>query len=414
LPSKFEEPAGVITLSQALSVALAKSPELEAFSWDVRAAEARALQAGLLPNPELEVEAGEFGGSGPLRDDEAVEATVSLAQLVELGGKRGARMNLAGFERDLAGWDYEAARLDVLTATTRAFVGLLAAQRRRDLAEESVGLATAVLETVSARVAAGKVSPLEKTKAEVGRSLEQITLQSAERELDAARSSLAASWGSTTAAFERAEGAFETISRVPAFAVLSALILQNPDLERWVVEIESRKAGVELEEANRWPDLTISGGATRFEEGTGSEHAFSAGISIPLPLFDRNTGGVLEANALLAKAEAARRAALARVHVDLTGSYAGLSSSHAAANALRDSILPGARRVFDSASEGYRTGKLGFLDVLDAQRTLLDARSQYIDVLETYHKTTADVERLVGQALSSTAPASSAEEHSDD
>jgi cobalt-zinc-cadmium efflux system outer membrane protein len=98
-------------LRQALALALLQNPELRAFAWDVRAAEARTLQAGLRPNPELGLEVENIAGTGVLQGGQSAETTLRLNQVIELGGKRARRLQVAAVERDLAAWDYEATLL---------------------------------------------------------------------------------------------------------------------------------------------------------------------------------------------------------------------------------------------------------------------------------------------------------------
>ena len=102
-------------------------------------------------------------------------------------------------------------------------------------------------------------------------------------------------------------------------------------------------------------------------------------------------------------ASSVRRAAGLRVHARLGATYQTLAAAHAAARTLKVDVLPGAQRIFDSAREGYRQGKFGYLDVLDAQRTLFEAKARHLDALERYHQTAVEVERLVGQALDTVA-----------
>ena len=96
-------------------------------------------------NPEIELELEDFGGTGEVRGVRASESTFQLSQLIELGGKRTGGFVPPGLERDLAGWDYEAKRLDVLTEATKAFVDVLAAQERLALTEDIVRLSEQVL-----------------------------------------------------------------------------------------------------------------------------------------------------------------------------------------------------------------------------------------------------------------------------
>jgi cobalt-zinc-cadmium efflux system outer membrane protein len=392
-----EEPTGVLTLRQALAQALLGNPRLASVAWEVRAGEARTLQAGLLPNPEVGVGVENFAGSGEFRGVDAAEATIALSQVIELGGKRLRRACVAALERDLAAWSYEAARVDVFTATTKAFVDVLSAQAQLTLNEDLVRLADQVLSTVAARVQAGQVTPVEEIRARVALSTSRIALERAGRELVAARERLAATWGSTAPAFERVEGAMERIVPIPSAERLAQRIGQNPDLARWVAETAQRQASVELEEARRIPDVTANGGVRRLSETR--DTALIMQLSIPLPVFDRNQGAILEARYQLARAGEERRAAEVRVLTELAATYAELSSAFTEATTLQNEVLPGAQSAFEAFSEGYRQGKFGFLDVLDAQRTLFEARGRYIEALTAYHRAVTEVERLIGEPL---------------
>ena len=224
------EPTGVVTLRQVLALALVKNPELAAFSWEVRAREASSLQAGLLPNPELDVEVENFGGTGFFGGLDEAETTVQLGQLVELGGKRSKRKRAVTLEQDLAGLDYEIQRIQVFTATSKAFIDVLAAQQRVTLNQEFVGLAQEVLDVVAERVRAGKVSPIEEVKARVSLSSRLIERKKAENELTAARKVLAAAWGGTAPTFTEAQGELERSSDIPPFEVLRERMAKNPEM----------------------------------------------------------------------------------------------------------------------------------------------------------------------------------------
>jgi cobalt-zinc-cadmium efflux system outer membrane protein len=101
-PPPVAELKGALSLEEVLRAALLRNPALSSTAFEVRAAEARTLQASLLPNPELELELEDFGGTGEVRGVRASESTLQLSQLVELGGKRAKRVRAAGLERDLA------------------------------------------------------------------------------------------------------------------------------------------------------------------------------------------------------------------------------------------------------------------------------------------------------------------------
>lgn len=401
--SDVAELTGQLTLRQAIAAALIRSPRLATFGWEVRAREARILQADKLPNPILSGLVENLPGR---TKDEAVtggiQTTIQLGQLIELGGKRASRILVATRERDVAGWEYEIERIEVLSQVSRLFIELLSAQRRRDLLEEAVRLAEQSASAVSERVKAGKASPIEETKANVATSTARIRLQRSIGELDATRRILSSTWGSTTPRFEIAVGELDSLVEIPSLQQLSERLAQNPALASWAAEVSLREAEVELAESNAMPDVTIGGGFRHYSV-TGAEdvETFLLGFSLPLPLFNRNQGTILERRHRLTASRDERRLAEVRIGTELVESYTSLSLARAEAVAIRDTVLPAAQEVFETVSEGYRLGRYGLLDVLDAQRALFEARSEYLRATTLFHRATVDVERLIGERLDS-------------
>jgi len=396
---EIAEPTGPVTLRQALALALMHNPELKAFSWDVRVLEARRLQASLWPNPELEVEVEEVGGSSQRSGFDAAETTIQLSQLIELGEKRSKRTNLASLEQELAGWDYEAKRLDVFTEVNKAFIDVLAAQQRLKLTKELLLLSEELVETVTKRVDAGKDSPLEKTKAIVALSNIKIQHQQAVQHLEFTRKQLAAAWTGRDPKFENAAGRLDSLSPIPSIDELTELIEQNPDIARWSLEIDKGQASLELEKARAISDITLSGGLQRFNET--DDNAIVFGIAFPLPISDRNQAGKLRATYELARAREEQRAAHTRIQIKLVKAYQALLSAYTEATELDKNVLQGAESVFEASKTGYTRGKLDYLNVLDAQRTLFEAKARYIDAITSYHTAKADVERLIGRSIDS-------------
>ena len=213
----------------------------------------------------------------------------------------------------------------------------------------------------------------------------------------AARKALAATWSSTSPAFEKVEGQFEMTKPIPTAEQLANRISQNPDIARWAVEMAQRQATIKLEKSGRIPDLSIGGGMVHFNEI--GDVALIFGLSFPLPLFNRNQGAIREAQYNLARAFEERKSVEVTVRTALATAYGALSAATITVTALKDEVLPGAQSAFEAVTEGYSIGKFDFLEMLDAQRTLFDVRGSYIDALAEYHKAVADVERLIGEPL---------------
>lgn len=390
-------PAGILTLRRALELALIYNPDITASSHGVLAAEGIARQAGALPNPELEVEMGEFGGSGARKGLDSAESSLRLSQTVELGGKRGKRQRAAQSEARLAGWEYETKRLEVLTKTRKAFVDLLLAQGQLSLAEALMKVAEDIRKAAAEKVKAGKVPPLEETRAAVEAATARIAWGRAGRELTTARMSLAAAWGEDAPVFKEAGGELDAVMDIPSFESLAALLDGSPELARWNEESVLHRESLSLSKAERIPDLVVSAGISRFEEDGG--HAGTLGLSMPLPLFDRKAGGVLAARHQAIRAEYEHRAARLHAATELREAYGRLETTRTEALSIKEELIPGAQQAFEAAQTGYREGKFRHLEVLDAQRTLGEAKARHLEVLAAYHKAAADVERLTGAAL---------------
>ncbi|MEO8438733.1 MAG: TolC family protein [Spartobacteria bacterium] len=399
------EPAGGLTLQRALALALTRNPQLAGFDHEMRTAEARIVQAKFLPNPEIDLAIEDFGGSRQAAAFETAETTLSLGQLIELGGKRRARVRGAEFERTLTAFDYETKKREVFLETHQLFVDMLAGQRRVAANEELVGLSEQVLPALQKRIAAGKASPVEETRFRVATATAQIALETARREVISARYRLAAQWGAGVPRFSNAVG---DLDRAPAVSSLESLVdrlAQNPRVARFTAERGRRSAALAAERAAAIPDLRLRGGV-RQQEASDST-GFVAGLSVPLPLFNRNQGSIRAARAILAKNDTDEAVALAEVRNELNNAYQTLLTARTSLHLLRANVLPGARDSVAGIRDGFERGRYSDLEVLDAQRTLAGAQAQHLGALADYHKALATIE-----ALTAAAPAPHAVSHS--
>jgi outer membrane protein, heavy metal efflux system len=273
----------------------------------------------------------------------------------------------------------------------------LAQQQRLVLAGQAVDLAKRVVDTVGERVKAGSSSRAELTKAEIARAAAEIERERTSRALAAARWRLAANWGGTQPRFERADGNLASVHAVPDLEDLRRRLSQNPDLARWSAEISQRQAIIALERSRAVPDLMVGAGYRRLS-GPDAD-ALVAELSIPLPVFNRNQGAVLEARRRVAQAREEQRAAEVHLAMELSITHEVLTAAYLQVERLETAILPGAVEAFDTLRSGYLEGRFSYLDVLDAQRTLVAARDQHVRALAEYHQAVATVERLIGDSL---------------
>ncbi|SOD17152.1 TolC family protein [Nitrosomonas ureae] len=399
-----------LTLHDAVNLALLRNPELAAFFKEIRALEGVTLQAGLLRNPELSVNVENAGNIQKIRGDlnapdsivqEVVQqvTTIRIGQLIELGGKRAARVNAAVLGEELATKDYEAKRIEIIARVAGVFTEVLAAQERLKLAAETNQVAQSVVSTVTGRVQAGKVPPIEETRVKIGLSTTRIEQEQAQRDLISARRRLALLWNSSSPQFNIAIGDLKMIIPPPDLQVLEKKILDNPLALRAIKNIEHRKALLEIEQTRRIPNLTLTAGIVNYAVVGGNTAV--ASVMMPLPLFDRNQGNLKEAYQRVDKAEDEQTMMALRLKTELAQTYEAMLAAWNEINLLRDEILPGAKGAFHVMRRGYELGKFGLLELLDAQRVLFQNQLLYVRALANYQRLMNDIERLIAAPIDS-------------
>lgn len=382
-----------ITLDRAVIMALQSNPEIAGAMHEVDASKGIRQQAGAIPNPELSYLVEDLS-------KEMRTTTIQITQPLELGGKRSARIRAAERGFDLANTSLQAKKLDVRNQVVVAFYAALNAQERSVLAQESVLIADRALTIAAKRVSAGKASPLDESKARVARAAARVELSQATSELASSRERLAATWGARQADFDRVDGSISSLPIVPKRSSLTERLRQSTEILRAQIEVERRQALVNVERSKRIGDLALTIGNKRDE--TMARNQTVVGFSVPLPLFDRNQGNLQEAVGRYDQAQDELRATEVRVHNELSQAYQRLLAACEEARLYETEVVPDATSAYNAATKGFEYGKFAFIDVLDAQRTLFQAKSQYLRALSEAHIAAADIERLVGSADEST------------
>ncbi|MGY1488969.1 TolC family protein [Methylobacillus pratensis] len=382
-----------LTLSQALSLVDESNPELAIAIREQEALQGGRLQAGYYPNPTIAT---------------AVEATrnaaqrtaIQLNQPIELGNKRQARMEAAEKRLTSAALGRKAKAAEIHAAVTSSFYMLLAAQEKLKLAQSMLELATHAREATAKRVDAGQISPVEEAKAAVAEAGIEIEVAQAESNVLSARRKLSALWGGSSNEYAiTASGDLEMLAGVPEPALLGRHVEHAPSVELAKMEIEVRQALTSIERSKQTPDLVVSVGAQRNEE-IGANQAL-LGVTIPIPVFNRNQGNVLEAIKRTDQAQDVLNALRISLAAQLGSEHAQFSAALKAVQTLKGTILPRAESAFHAARTGFDHGKFSYLEVLDAQRTLFQSQNQYLSALASAHEASASIERILGEPIAS-------------
>lgn len=393
-PPAIEQPAAPATLvlDQAIAWALEHSPVLGASASRADAATASRSQAGALPNPEISIEADNIYGDGPNEGLDGAEITYGVSQLVELPGKRGNRVRVAEAEKRKIHYARDGARLDLIRDITIAYADLVAAQRDLVVIEEERNLAAEVRNSVAARVGAGKEPPIQRSKAEIELSSSDIALERARRAVSTKKKALESLMGGNLGDFTVDAQTLPPLTEPEPFLYYREQLARTPDARSFEADVTQAQSSLSLERANAFPDPTLGFGVRQFRED--DTQAFVAGISLPLPVFNINRAGIERAGHELNAAKLEQRAGQLSLETSLTEAYENFVSAYREASALNDSVLPGAEETFSFSRQGYDAGKFGYLEVLDAQRTLFDARRQYNEAILDYYKQRATIERM--------------------
>jgi outer membrane protein, heavy metal efflux system len=397
-----------LTLRQALAWTLERNPNLAIYPSALRALEAERLQAGLRVNPEFGTTLENFAGNGDTSGTKVLETTLSLSQLIELGGKRGSRVDVADAEIGTANADYAVARLDALAETTRRFTDLAQTQAEIELADRAVVLTQAIGASVERRIRAGAASTAERSRTAVALIRAQLDAQSGRAELEGRRIALAAMWGETYADFSSVAANLEELSPLAELAPLTERLRQSPELARFAAERRLREAELKLARAQAKPDVTFEAGVRRLNAT--DDFGLVASMRLPLAIFNRNQGGVAAADARIAQSDAERDAASLRLRSVLYGLYQEARQARVQASVLRDRAVPEAEQALTLIQRGFENGRFSFLELADAQRQVLDLRAQTIAAFADAHRLDVEIERLTAQPITTPAQASTSGE----
>ena len=377
-----------LTLAQALERASAGSFFLSAAARDIDIAEGEAIQAATRPNPEV----------GTSMEDLRQSSRITTAQIglpIELGGKRAARMTAADASRDLAQAQFNVARAQLRAEVIGAFFAILIAQERIRLSQASVDLASQGARIAGRRVEAGKISPVEATKAGVEQANAELALAEGRAALQVARDGLISLWGNAATSFGDVGGVLDDLPARPPLPALLQALADSPDVVASQRESDRLRAQVDVDRTRQYPDVTFNVGARRNNE-LGLTQAV-LGVSIPIPVFDRNQGNLYQALSRADQAGDQQQALAARLGFELRRASAALTVSRESADTLRNAILPAAQQAYDAATRGFEAGKFSFLEVLDSQRTLFQARARYLDQLANAYQAAATIDRILGR-----------------
>jgi outer membrane protein, heavy metal efflux system len=386
----------VITLEAALQLALTNNPDLQASGARVDAAAARAYQAKLWTNPDLELNAEDWPVSGGRGFSDAKQ-TVGIAQTFPYPGKKSLDRRIGGAGVKLSEAELALRRIALARDVKAAFFRVLASQRLVEVSTQLVAVAQSSSVTARKRVDAGAAALQEQLRAEVQSEQAQTESIGFQRELDAARQVFATLLGrpdlkDASLAGSLAETPIPALMQGDAGGLLAlhpSAAAAQANVDR--AQLEHRRARIEP-----YPDVRVGVAGGRI--GETDESIIQLGFSVPLPLFDSGKGKQQEARANVTVAQAELHAVQQQLQRDWANAQKRYRTAVEQVGNYRERILPKAEEALRLVQTGFEQGKFGFIDLLDTQRTTAEVRLAYQQKLLELNLAQAELEALLARS----------------
>ncbi len=391
----------VITREQAVDSALAHNPQLRASREQIAEARARVSEATALPDPQLglsmEDESRVFTPGAVGTKELGLGVTIPFPTKIYLAGK------VAGTDVDAASLSYTQSRELITSQTVQSYDALLVALRHGENLREAKQLADDFLQKTQARYNAGTAAGIDVIKAKVEVSRAENDLIANERDVANARAALNRLMGRLLGAGIEVADTLAVPEAIPPLEALEERALHaRPEVRSMTAARRGASAATSLAGQYWLPDVSVTLSKDFAAGAVGAPYTTEIGFGIPLFFWQHHKGEVSDARHRELELAAASRDLSAQVSQEVRAAHAAASTSLRQVAYLRDELLPEAREAYRIASTSYGLGGSSALEVLDAQRTLLDVESQYTDALGASNDARAQLELAVGAPLDST------------
>jgi cobalt-zinc-cadmium efflux system outer membrane protein len=387
-------PKKLLEFNAAYRDILDQANEYKAAEEGVLAKRGEKVQARAYINPELTVTLENLGRRYRHEDD-VNEVFVGVTQVLELGGKRCARIRVAEADEIFTKWDLEIMRSEIFGDLLKAFIGMAVAQERLSLAREQHKLLDQTLGCMQTNSENGKTSHIQTKRADVACKAGKLQFYKRQTELSQAKKTLIGLWDCHPPVFDEVCYTLYEITAPPPYETLVSALANHPAAAQAQANTFRACELVALEKTQRVPDLAVMVGVStqRFYQ----EPAFNVGIDIPLPIFNQNQGNISRAFHKYSQAVYNQMDVSVGLEASLSLLYDAWVSAYEQALALKDAIIPAAHESYHLAQASYEEGKFNYLELLDARSTLFSIQQQYLDALEEYHQKRAEILTLTGK-----------------
>jgi len=390
-----------LTLASAIKRSLAKNPAFKVFTLRQISLDGQQQTQALTPAYQLGFEVENFAGSGELQGFDSAEFTVSLSSVIEMGGKRDARMGLGSHRSAMLAAENKITALNLLVEVTRRYIGVLTAQEDLILANKATQLAEEALVAVEKRTQAGSTpkAEIKRAMAVVGNT--RLIAATKTQQLSASKFSLALlwneKWNESSPSFSTVAGNLYHFSDDITFEKLYAKVKKNPAQLAFASEERLKSAQLRLAKSQSSTDIQWTLGIKQLQDI--GDTALVAGFSVPLFSSSNNTGAIISAQAERDEVQARKATALLQLHNQLQQAYSSRKQAIYTANNLRKIIIPLLEEALAETKIAYQRGLYSYLDYLSARQELLNAKQALIASASAALLFGADIEQLIAEPL---------------
>ncbi len=376
-----------LSLNDALALFLKQNLDLLIAQYGVDTAKGQQITAQLFPNPVLNSTVYTAFTQGHTFA-KSTEVGGTIQQLFEVAGKRGYRIESAGFGTQTAETNFIDTVRQLSYTVKDSYFRVQAGKRHLELAEENRVRFSRILEVNTIRYDKGYISGVDLIRIKLLAVDFQSQVIVSTQEIEGALADLRTVLGvPPTTKLELTSG-LEYHRVDPDLRVLEQLALENrPDILAKRLTRSQREADLNLARAYRYPDPIIGPGMTvQGPTGPDNQQQYVLALTIPLPVFNRNQGGIVQAEVGIQTADADLRRTLIQVKNQVELSYRNLIESRRLAEVYQEGILKDARDALTIIVHAFDKGGVTILDLLDAARTSRAIQQNYIDALFSYQR----------------------------
>lgn len=394
----------VLALDDALARVARAHPELRLMDASRPRLQAELAQARLRPPLSAGVEIENALGTGEARGFDRAEVTLTLAGVLERGGKLDARRALAQQRIDALAIERETRRLDLLAETARRYLAVVAAHQQLAIARQEIAQRRRTVAAARQRLQAGASPQSVLLIAEAALARAELDEARGTQRQQTARQHLAAMWGERAPAFEVAATDATVLPDIDTLSALDALLAASPELMRFADERRIREARLQLARSATSADLAWQVGVRRLQEE--DDLALVGSVSFALGASRRAQPEIRAAEAELASLEIEREASGLSLYATLVDAHGRYRVARIEVQRLRDDVLPRIASAEAAAERAYRAGATSYLEwaQLQSERTL--AHRQQLDAALDAQRALIEIQRLTGQPFLA-APATS-------